>query len=143
MINLLRLYVYGYMLLIQVFQKLFKDSRIVSIYSVSNYHANLLYNTELTTFPYQMNYQIFIHGHFKSFVINRQLLFYSNAFAKVRLMERTLPRVLDHWHCYQITRLSNLACIFHNWKRLHLTSGPVQKCSKSSLLEWEAADFMK
>ena len=39
--------------------------------------------------------------NFKSFVIYKHLLSHSDVFAKVRVMERTLP-VSWHWHCCQI-----------------------------------------
>lgn len=53
-----------------------------------------------------------------------------------------------HQYFWQLTRLiyykaSKLGCIFHHWRRLHLTSGPVQtlKISKSSWLGREVTNI--
>lgn len=67
----LRLYMYGYKLLIQVFQKSYEVHRDNEIALLSGYYVEVLYATEITNFPYQMNFpQNFNHSHFKSFFIH-------------------------------------------------------------------------
>ena len=51
-----------------------------------------------------------------------ELLFYSDAFANVGLMEKTLPTT-DANADY---KMLNFGCVFHNLRRFPWTSGPVQ-----------------
>lgn len=57
-------------------------------------------------------------------------------------MERTLSSTLDHWHSCKI-KVLKLGCVFHKWRRLHSTSGPmqIQKISSSNWLGRELTDI--
>lgn len=116
----------------------------MSWYNVVSHNSRYflkMYITEITKFSRQSHYRELSSWAF--FVTYIQLLFYSDAFAKVKFMERTLPSTLDHWpHC-QITGCQNVSCIFNNnWWRLRLTSDSVHslETSKSNWQPREVAD---
>lgn len=75
--NLLRLYVYGYIYVTNIgIPEIYEVDRNLSIL-LSGYYVKILFATQITNFPYQMNsHQNLNHGHFKS-VIHRQIVLLS------------------------------------------------------------------
>lgn len=69
---------------IQVYQKLYEVQRNLPMPSLSSYFTKMLHATETTNFLYTMSsHKNFNHGHVKSFIIHRQLLFCCDSFLKV------------------------------------------------------------
>ena len=69
---------------------------------------------------------------FKSFVIYRQLLFHSDAFCKSKGHGKDPTKYSWPLTLLPNYKVSNLECIFHNWRRFYLTSA-LCKCQRPKI----------
>lgn len=100
--------------------------------------------TEIKKIPFIiMNYyQISSHGHLKVFNHLQAVIVVLWCFYKSEIHGKDPTKYFWPLTPLPNNKVVNLECIFHNWWRLHLTSGPVQmlEISKSNWLGRDVSD---